>query len=277
MRTSASLSAKTNAGRPGRDAVHLAAATPDGFEPHPKRCVDDRTVLLAGREIPVEAMFVAVLSRVIEHAARFGDGPLAAVTVTHPAGWGATRKEALARAAPAGTRLVAEPVAAAHFFVDVAGHRDSRRRDGAGVRPRRRYVRRIDRAAGRARVSMWSRRPDCRTRAPGHRRRDRRASAVRRVGAWGTWKQQTGQIIGYVDTQPLQYVGANGAVRTFRADGTSLIDYSSSARMHVTHLGVRWELEPAARSRRVTSPTARPCAGATCTPTARQRCTETGG
>lgn len=75
----------------GREAVQLAAAAPDGFEPHPKRCIDDGTVLLAGHEVTVEAMFAAVLGRVTGHAARSGDGPPAAVTVTHPAGWGAAR------------------------------------------------------------------------------------------------------------------------------------------------------------------------------------------
>jgi hypothetical protein len=106
----------------GRDAVQLAAAAPAGFEPHPKRCVDEGTVLLAGRPIAVEAMFTAVFGRVVEQAARFGDGP-GAVTVTHPAGWGAARISVLARSAPPGSRLVPEPVAAAHYFVDVAGHR----------------------------------------------------------------------------------------------------------------------------------------------------------
>ena len=37
----------------GRAAVQLAPAIPAGFEPHPKRCVDDGTVFLGGREIPV--------------------------------------------------------------------------------------------------------------------------------------------------------------------------------------------------------------------------------
>lgn len=33
----------------GRDATHAARTRPDRFEPHPKRCVDDGTVLLGGR------------------------------------------------------------------------------------------------------------------------------------------------------------------------------------------------------------------------------------
>ena len=107
----------------GRDAVQLAAASPAGFEPHPKRCVDEGTVLLAGQDVAVEAMFAAVFRRVSEQAARFGDRPITEVTVTHPAGWGAARKAVLRKAAPEGARLVAEPVAAAHFFVDVAGQR----------------------------------------------------------------------------------------------------------------------------------------------------------
>jgi hypothetical protein len=106
----------------GREAVQMATASPGGFEPHPKRCVDDGSVLLDGHEVPVDALFAAVFGRVTEQAARFGDGTLAGVTVTHPAGWGSARKATLQRAAPAGARLVPEPVAAAHFFVDIAGH-----------------------------------------------------------------------------------------------------------------------------------------------------------
>jgi hypothetical protein len=107
----------------GRDAVQLATAAPAGFEPHPKRCVDEGSVLLAGRDVPVGDLFRAVFARVTEHASRFGDGPPSDVVVTHPAGWGAARKAVLAGAAPAGARFVAEPVAAAHYFVDIAGHR----------------------------------------------------------------------------------------------------------------------------------------------------------
>ena len=76
----------------GRDAVQLATAAPAGFEPHPKRCVDEGSVLLAGRDVPVADLFRAVFARVWQHAARFGDGAPSDVVVTHPAGWGAARK-----------------------------------------------------------------------------------------------------------------------------------------------------------------------------------------
>jgi hypothetical protein len=107
----------------GRDAVHTALSSPGAFEPHPKRCVDDGTVLLGGSEVPVGDMLAAVLRRVYDEAGVLGNGPPDSVVVTCPASWGTERRARLLAAAPPGAVLVSEPVAAAHYFVDVAGHR----------------------------------------------------------------------------------------------------------------------------------------------------------
>jgi hypothetical protein len=49
----------------GRDAVDSARLDPARFEPHPKRCVDER-------EIPVGELFAAVLGRVRRECASRG-------------------------------------------------------------------------------------------------------------------------------------------------------------------------------------------------------------
>jgi hypothetical protein len=110
----------------GRDATHAARTRPDCFEPHPKRCVDDGTVLLGGRPVPVPELFRAVVRRVAAEAARVAGGPVTRAVLTCPAGWGAARREVLlaaARAEFAEVALVTEPVAAATYFVAVAGGR----------------------------------------------------------------------------------------------------------------------------------------------------------
>jgi molecular chaperone DnaK len=111
----------------GRDALHTATASPASFEPHPKRCVDEGTVLLGDAEVPVWQLFAAVLGRVLDEATAItGDltgGPPGEVVVTCPAAWGNERRAILLAAAPPGTRLVSEPVAAAHHFVGIAGAR----------------------------------------------------------------------------------------------------------------------------------------------------------
>ncbi|GAA0938762.1 hypothetical protein Vau01_119530 [Virgisporangium aurantiacum] len=43
----------------GRDALHSARAAPERFEPHPKRCIDDGTVLLGGVEVTVVDLLAA--------------------------------------------------------------------------------------------------------------------------------------------------------------------------------------------------------------------------
>jgi hypothetical protein len=110
----------------GRDAAHAARTRPDCFEPHPKRCVDDGTVLLGGRSVPVPELIRAVVRRVAGEAARVAGGPVSRAVLTCPVGWGAARREVLlvaARAEFGEVELVTEPVAAATYFVDVAGSR----------------------------------------------------------------------------------------------------------------------------------------------------------
>ncbi|WP_327001730.1 Hsp70 family protein [Dactylosporangium sp. NBC_01737] len=100
----------------GRDAVHAARAYPGGYEPHPKRSVDDGTLLLGGREFPVVDVFAAVLRPVAAEAGRVAGGPVPGAVLTCPAGWGARRQAVLVGAAEAaglpGPRVLAEPVAA---------------------------------------------------------------------------------------------------------------------------------------------------------------------
>jgi hypothetical protein len=109
----------------GRDAVHAARAYPGGYEPHPKRSVDDGTLLLGGKEFPVSEVFAAVLRRVAAEAERVAGAPVPGAVLTCPAGWGSRRQAVLAGAAvsaglPA-PRMVAEPVAAGCSFAGMAG------------------------------------------------------------------------------------------------------------------------------------------------------------
>jgi molecular chaperone DnaK (HSP70) len=109
----------------GRDAVHSARLEPSRFEPNPKRRVDDGTVLLGDRELPVVDLIAAVLSRVSEEFGRTVGGAVGETTLTCPATWGATRRLVLSDAAAAAglgrARLVGEPVAAATYFTEVLG------------------------------------------------------------------------------------------------------------------------------------------------------------
>jgi hypothetical protein len=108
----------------GREAVHAARAHPECFEPNPKRCVDDGTVLLGGAEVPIVEVIAAVLRRVVAEAEQVA-GTTGPVTLTCPAGWGTRRRQVLLDAAAAAgmaePTLVAEPVAAASYFVKVVG------------------------------------------------------------------------------------------------------------------------------------------------------------
>ncbi|GIJ66992.1 Hsp70 family protein [Virgisporangium ochraceum] len=109
----------------GRDAVHAAATTPEGYEPYPKRRIDDGVVLLGHAEVPVTHLVAAVLRRVADEARTVaGDGHLE-VTLTYPVAWAAPRQEVLREAARiaglGAARLVPEPVAAAQHFVTGAG------------------------------------------------------------------------------------------------------------------------------------------------------------
>nr|MDT0659005.1 Hsp70 family protein [Micromonospora sp. DSM 115978] len=115
----------------GRDALHAARSHPGGFEPHPKRRVDEGTVLLdrlgTPVEVPVVDLFAAVLGRVAAEATRVAGSPPESVVLSCPADWGARRRATLldaARAAGLGTpTLVDEPVAAAAHFVGATGVR----------------------------------------------------------------------------------------------------------------------------------------------------------
>lgn len=108
----------------GRDAQRLAAADPERFEPHPKRRIDDGTVLLGDREVPIEEVLATGLRRVAEEAAASGLSP-AQTVLTFPADWGPVRRAILERAAAisglAPVRLLAEPIAAATYCADVLG------------------------------------------------------------------------------------------------------------------------------------------------------------
>ncbi|GIJ47714.1 hypothetical protein Val02_46000 [Virgisporangium aliadipatigenens] len=109
----------------GRDAERLMLTDPASFEPFPKRRVDEETVLLGERVLPVTALLAAVLRRVGTEAAHAGVRPGEPVVLTCPAAWGRSRRGVLRRAAEqAGlgdVDLVDEPVAAATYCLDVVG------------------------------------------------------------------------------------------------------------------------------------------------------------
>jgi actin-like ATPase involved in cell morphogenesis len=109
----------------GRDALHAARVDPSRFEATPKRRIDDGTVLLGDRAFNVSTLVAAVLAHVGEEATRVGGGPPETLTLSHPASWGVSRRLALLEGAKlAGLPqpvLVAEPVAAAQYFVGVLG------------------------------------------------------------------------------------------------------------------------------------------------------------
>ncbi|WP_051704088.1 Hsp70 family protein [Glycomyces sp. NRRL B-16210] len=108
----------------GADAVHSGRRRPERYEPNPKRRIDDAAILLGETEIPVTSVFAAVLSRVARECTQTL-GALGPVTVTVPAAWGPTRRHVIADAATAAglgaVDLVAEPVAAASYFVQSLG------------------------------------------------------------------------------------------------------------------------------------------------------------
>jgi hypothetical protein len=109
----------------GRDAMHAARVDPSSFEASPKRRIDDGSVLLGDREFPVSTLIAAVLGRVEEEATRVGGAPPSAMTLTHPASWGVSRRLALIEGTKAAglpePALMPEPVAAAHYFAGVLG------------------------------------------------------------------------------------------------------------------------------------------------------------
>ncbi|MGH8792150.1 MAG: Hsp70 family protein [Stackebrandtia sp.] len=104
----------------GRDAVRAARAEPASFEPWPKRRVDDGSVLLGGRDIPVVELLASVLRTVTTEAVRVAGAPPASAIMTYPANWGQARRGVLQEAAAAaglpGVRLLPEPAGAALYF-----------------------------------------------------------------------------------------------------------------------------------------------------------------
>ncbi|MFC6018235.1 Hsp70 family protein [Plantactinospora solaniradicis] len=109
----------------GADAYRAGLAHPGGFEPHPKRRVDEGTVWLDEREIAVVDLVAAVLARVGREASRVAGVAPAMVMVTHPATWGRARtdvlRDAARRAGLGEVRLVPEPIAAAAYFTTALG------------------------------------------------------------------------------------------------------------------------------------------------------------
>jgi hypothetical protein len=104
----------------GRDALHHARRWPERLAPHPKRHIDEQTVLLGDAEPTVPRLIGAVLRRVHDEAARVAGGAATDLVLTHPASWGARRRGVLTEAAreaglPPPT-LVTEPVAAATCY-----------------------------------------------------------------------------------------------------------------------------------------------------------------
>ncbi|MFC6021419.1 Hsp70 family protein [Plantactinospora solaniradicis] len=110
----------------GRDALHAARSQPERFEPAPKRCVDHGTVLLGERSVRVVDLIAGVLHRVAAEAELVAGQRVRRAVLTHPASWGSVRRQTLLAAASAAfaePALVTEPVAAANYFLTVAGRR----------------------------------------------------------------------------------------------------------------------------------------------------------
>jgi hypothetical protein len=111
----------------GREADRRARLDPSRFEPNPKRRVDDGSLLLGDAVVPVTAALAAVLGKVAAETSRQLNGAVPdQVRLTHPAQWGAARRNILlsaARQANLGMniQLVPEPVAAAAHFASVTG------------------------------------------------------------------------------------------------------------------------------------------------------------
>ena len=106
----------------GVDATRGARLNPAGYEPHPKRRIDDLEVLLGGRPYSVVDLVAATLRRVALEAKRVA-GPISELVMTCPVAWGPARRAVLTEAAtqvglPA-PAFVAEPVAAATYFAQV--------------------------------------------------------------------------------------------------------------------------------------------------------------
>jgi len=108
----------------GADAVTAAQLDPGRLEQHPKRQIDAGEVLLGDRQVRVADLIAATLRHVGEEAARVAGQLPDEVVLTHPAGWGPMRRATLRAAAQAAglaaPTMVAEPVAAAAYFLNAA-------------------------------------------------------------------------------------------------------------------------------------------------------------
>ncbi|MFI5908573.1 Hsp70 family protein [Dactylosporangium sp. NPDC051541] len=111
----------------GADAARAAGAAPAGLEPSPKQRIDDGSVWLGERAVPVVELLGAVLDRVATEARRVGGAAPAGTVLTYPAGWSTARLAVLAdaarRAGLGEVGLTREPVAAAAYFASVLGLR----------------------------------------------------------------------------------------------------------------------------------------------------------
>jgi actin-like ATPase involved in cell morphogenesis len=109
----------------GGDAVQSSRLDPGRFEPNPKRHIDEGTLLLGERDVPVVEVIAAVLGRVADEWQHTVGAAQPRVTLTCPAVWGLPRRSVLVEAAGrvgfTEVRLVAEPVAAATYFAQVLG------------------------------------------------------------------------------------------------------------------------------------------------------------
>ncbi|GIJ43781.1 hypothetical protein Val02_06670 [Virgisporangium aliadipatigenens] len=105
----------------GTDGARAAVTDPAGYEPHPKRVIDEGTVWLGEHEVAVVDLIAAVLRRVAGDVLRIAGQPPDGVVLTHPAAWAGPRRgvltEAAARAGLGEVALVPEPVAAAAFYL----------------------------------------------------------------------------------------------------------------------------------------------------------------
>lgn len=109
----------------GAEAERQAAVDPARFEPHPKRRIDEGSLLMGDTVIDVQQVLRAVLSRAVAEArAVLGGAPLDELVLTHPADWAAVRLAVLVGAATGlahSVVCVPEPVAAAAQHARTAG------------------------------------------------------------------------------------------------------------------------------------------------------------
>jgi hypothetical protein len=110
--------------RLGRDALREGRLRPERYERNPKLNIDSPSILLGDTDVAIRDAVGAVLAHVLIECGTAA-GPPRVVTLTVPAGWGPTRRQALGDAAAAAgaghVHFTPEPVAAARYFVEVLG------------------------------------------------------------------------------------------------------------------------------------------------------------